>query len=473
MLNRRDAIKLGTLSGAALLVPGGRAGRALVRRNAVPAPYSVPLSVPPVLQPVSRSSTTDTYAVTMKEADVEILPGVQTRIWGYEGHFPGPTIKARTGRKVVIKQTNALENGASVHLHGGHTPSADDGQPMDMVMPGMSRDYTYPNLQIASTLWYHDHAHHTEAEAVFRGLAGTYLLTDELEDALKLPSGDQDVVLMLRDARFDDKGQIVYSMFDGPDARNVLLVNGRPQPYMKVSGRKYRLRFINGSNGRHYVLGLSNGDPLTVIASDGGLLPSPVDASAIAMSPAERVEVVIDFAKYPAGTQIVLTNTDPEAIDGTREVMRFDVGDKAQDDSRLPDRLRVLPPVGTATNTRDIVLNFDLLTGNPTINGKVYDPERVDEQMAFGVDEIWQVTNKDTTFRHNFHMHGLHFRVLDRDGKAVTGHEAGWKDTVSVPGGSTVRLNARFDTNVGRYVFHCHMLEHSSMGMMATYEVTP
>ncbi|MFI6346471.1 multicopper oxidase family protein [Streptomyces sp. NPDC050560] len=471
MLTRRSAIRLGALGGAGLLLSGGRAAAGTAPAVTPPAPFTVPLSVPPVLRPVRRTLTSDVYALTMKEADVEILPGVTTRVRGYGGLFPGPTIRARADRTTVVTHTNGLTVPASVHLHGGHTPSADDGQPMDMVMPGGRRTYTYPNQQVASTLWYHDHAHHTEAESVFLGLAGTYLLSDAWEDCLRLPSGDQDVVLMLRDVKLDEQGGIAFSMLDGSAERDILLVNGRPQPYMKVSGRKYRLRLLNSSNGRHYLLGLDNGDALTQIASDGGLLPAPVPATTVALSPGERVDVVVDFARYAEGTRLVLTNTDPEAVDRTRDVLRFDVGAPEPDDSLLPDRLRPLPALGAATVTRDVVLDFDPVSGDPTIDGKVYDPDRVDTQVAFGADEIWRVYNKDVTFRHNFHVHGVHFRVLDRDGTPVSGHEAGWKDTVAIPNGSTVRLQARFDRHTGRYLYHCHMLEHSSMGMMAQYEV--
>jgi spore coat protein A len=446
-------VKLGALGGAGLLIPAGgaRGAGATVRRGAVPPPFSVPLAVPPVLRPVRRTETADHYRITMREADAAILTGARTRILGYEGLFPGPTIRARAGRRVIVEQVNGLRRDTVVHLHGGHTPSADDGLPMDVVEPGAARRYTYPNRQAAATLWYHDHAHMQEAEAVFRGLAGAYLLGDESEDRLRLPCGEHDVVLMLRDARFDDGNQFVFSMLDDSKARDVLLVNGRPQPYMKVAGRRYRLRFVNASNARHFALRLGDGAPMTQ---------------------GERVEVVVDFSRYPAGTRLVLRNTDIEADGRTRDVMRFDVGPAEADPSRVPRRLRPMPPPGTAAATRDIVLAFNAVTGEPTINGRVYDADRVDERVAFGAEEIWRVINTDVTFRHNFHMHGLQFRVLDRGGKPVSGHEAGWKDTVAVPGGGgVVRLQVRFDRYRGRYVHHCHMLEHSSMGMMAQYEV--
>jgi FtsP/CotA-like multicopper oxidase with cupredoxin domain len=473
VLSRRDALRLGVLSGAAL--SGLRTGRTSTRHVAVPPAFSVPLGMPPLLRPVRRTATTDYYEITMKEAEAEILPGVRTPVWGYDGAFPGPTIRATTGRRVVVRQTNALPGETSVHLHGGLVPAASDGHPMNPVPAGGSREYVYPNRQPGATLWYHDHAHHREAETVYRGLAGCYLLTDPAEHALGLPGGRHDVLLMLRDARFDDQGELVFSMFDGDGERNVILVNGRPQPYLRVEPRRYRLRLVNASNQRFFRLELDSGDAMTQIASDDGLLAAPVPATTVALSPGERVEVVVDFGRHPSGTRVILRNTDIGATDVTRDVMCFDVaGHPLRDHSRVPDRLAPAPSIGSpSSRVRDITLDFDAVSGDPVINGRVFDPDRVDERVTFGATETWRVTNRDdkTGFRHNFHMHGVHFRVLDRDGVPVTGHETGWKDTVAVPTGTTVRLKARFDGYRGRYLYHCHLLEHSSMGMMAQMEI--
>ncbi|MGQ0719688.1 MAG: multicopper oxidase family protein [Pseudonocardiales bacterium] len=165
-------------------------------------PFQVPLAVPPVARPVKSTRYTDTYQITMRQADVEIVPGTRTRIWGYDGIFPGPTIKARTGKRVLVLQRNELDVDTSVHLHGGIQSASSDGHPTDVIKPQNAKSYYYPNAVPAASLWYHEHAHHNEARGVYMGLAGVYLISDELEDSLRLPSGDYDVPLVITDRLF-------------------------------------------------------------------------------------------------------------------------------------------------------------------------------------------------------------------------------------------------------------------------------
>jgi spore coat protein A, manganese oxidase len=475
MLNRRETLKLGAIGGAGLLAPGVRAGAPRRARDGavvVPPPFSVPLTVPEVLRPVRRSAGTDYYEMTIKEATAEIIPGVATNVLGYQGRFPGPTIKARTGRRTVVKQTNALTGETTVHLHGGHVEPSSDGHPMDAIAPGASRTYHYPNEQPATTLWYHDHTHMMEAEQVFRGLSGCYLLEDPAELALGLPTGPYDVPLLIRDARFDDAGQFVFEMEDFR-YRTSILVNGRPQPYFKVAARRYRLRLLNGSNERYFQLRLSDGAEMVQIASDGGLLPQPLPATDIILSPAERVDVVVDFSRYALGTQIVLQNVDPGTAEPTRQIMRFDVTSTARDRSRVPQWHHPMRSLGTATVNREVTMSLDMNLMLYVIDGKVFDMDRVDQKIKRGDTEIWKINNPVTqpSVRHNMHLHGTHFQILDRNDQPVGGHETGWKDTVAVPVGGSVRIKVRYDRYLGRYLYHCHLLDHSSMGMMAQLEV--
>jgi FtsP/CotA-like multicopper oxidase with cupredoxin domain len=435
-------------------------------------PFSLPLTVPPVLRPVRRSLTTDYYVITTRDTTAEIFPGVRTAVTAYNGSFPGPTIHAFAGRRVAVTHANATSMDKVVHLHGAHVQTSSDGHPKDPIAPGTSRVYTYPNHQEAATLWYHDHTHHMEAEHVYRGLSGFYLLSDPHELSLGLPSGHHDVPLMLRDARFDDAGQLVFEMGDFA-GRNTVLVNGRPQPYLQVAARMYRLRIANGSNQRFFVLGLSNGGEMLQIASDGGLLRAPIPATSIPLTPGERVEVVIDFAKYPVGTQLVLQNAIGDA-DANRNLMRFDVVRDAVHHGRVPSQLRrALPDLGTPAVTRTITMSFNAQTGMSEIDGKTFDMDRIDQNIHFGDTEIWEIKNTALVppIPHNMHLHGVHFQVLERDGQPPAGHETGWKDTVLVMPASTVRIKVKFDNYEGRYLYHCHLLDHSAMGMMAQMEI--
>ncbi|MEV6595788.1 multicopper oxidase family protein [Actinoplanes sp. NPDC051346] len=435
-------------------------------RADVPEPFSVRMPIPATLAPVTRTATTDFYVMTARKAKVPILRGAPTEVYGYNGQFPGPTIRATAGRRVVIAQTNQLDMDTAVHLHGGHTPPASDGFPLDVIAPGGTRVYEYPNRQQATTLWYHDHAHHMESEHVYRGLEGFYLIEDPREDALGLPSGAFDVPIMLRDARFDDDGGLLFVPEDFQN-RTTILTNGRPQPYFPVAARRYRLRLLNGANLRTFTLRLGAGEEMVQISTDGGLLGAPVTTRDIKLSPGERVDVIVDFTGRPAGTQVIL------ADDTAGAVLRFDVGRPAYDASRVPAVLRPLPPLGEADVVRRFSLGIDPQDFTFKINGRAFDPDRVDTTIRRGDTEVWEVTNGDTfTIPHNFHMHLVQFRVLSRNGQPPAPSEAGWKDTVPLQPGETVRLQATFNGPVGRYVYHCHLIDHSSHAMMATMEIT-
>lgn len=226
------------------------------------APFQVPLQLLPVLAPTSTDATTDYYDITMQVGQREILSGRLTTIWGYNGLYPGPTIKATRGRTVVVRQLNNLQESMSVHLHGGHTPPESDGLPYD-----------------------HDHAIDTTGRHAYMGLAGMYLIRDPAEDSLGLPSGKSDVALMIQDRLLNFDGSLNYPLDDTAISNgvfgNTLLVNEVVQPYFQVARRKMRFRIVNGSNARNYTLALSTGDSLVQIATDQGLLQAPASRSSI------------------------------------------------------------------------------------------------------------------------------------------------------------------------------------------------
>ncbi|WP_441251439.1 multicopper oxidase family protein [Kitasatospora sp. McL0602] len=483
-VSRRSALKAGVVTtgivgGAGLVAPLLTRGSAEAATAAVAGPattpqFAVPLTTPPVLQPTSSSSTTDYYTVTMQKAVKEIIPGLRTEVHTYNGEFPGPTIKARSGRRVVVNQTNALDTVASVHLHGAEVPMDSDGSPMNTVAPGASKTYTYPNNQPGAPLWFHDHAHHVESEHVYRGMSGMYLLSDENERSLPLPSGSYDVPLVLRDVNIDTTGELVYTMGDFLN-RTTILVNGRPWPYFQVAARKYRFRVLNSTNLRFFVLALSDGGSFTQIGSDGGLLATPNTTTQLKLSPGERADIVIDFSRYDVGTQLVLlNNTGPGPADLVGKVMRFDVVRDAFDFSWVPNRLRTLPTPAIATVNRTFVLRMDedgRADPMAYINDLTYDPNRIDTKVAWGSTEVWTITNANVRAPHNFHVHLVQFRILERNGKAPDASEAGLKDTVALLAGETVRIQLTFNSYRGTYLYHCHLFDHGAMGMMGTMQI--
>ncbi len=497
MLTRRQFLKMSAqfsaLTGAALLVPqlsfaenigGGAPEPSLLHR-----PFTMPLPIPRVLEPVAQDDTTDYYEMTMRSAMKTIIDGKQTTIWGFEGEFPGPTIVARSGRRVVARQTNALDIPVTVHLHGGVVPSASDGMPTDQILPGMTREYIYPNQQQAATLWYHDHAMDTTGLHCYMGLCGFYLIHDDVEDALPLPKGEYDVPLAITDRSFHADGSFDYPEITGETLLygamgDTILVNGARQPRLAVANRKFRFRMLNASNARPYQLALSTGAPLVQIGGDGGLLPSPVERESIRIDAAERAEVVIDFSIYPVGTRVVLRNL--LGFGGLSQVMCFDVTRDEADDSIVPATLRSIERLdpSAAVTERNFEFGFDAVNELWTINGKTYDHHRIDATPRHGTTEIWRISNGAPTHgshhtisdpgmdhSHPFHLHGVFFQVLDRNGEPPPAWEHGWKDTVSVGSQEAVRILVRFDGFAGTYMFHCHKLEHEDRGMMGHFQV--
>jgi spore coat protein A, manganese oxidase len=519
-ISRRECLKLGLAGAVTLALPfgasacsgsgAGSTGTLLPSKAKLPEPFRVPLPVPPVLEPVRSDAGVDYYEVTQKVGESEILPALGTEVWGYDGIFPGPTIESRSGRKIVVRQRNDLPVPVSTHLHGGRTPPGSDGYPTDLIPPkemahdhsmgghgslGMvgsrhSKDYSYPLEQRAATLWYHDHRMDFTGPQVWRGLAGFHIIRDNEEDALPLPKGEKDVPLMICDRSFDEDGSFLYpsldpSLRDEPGVEDnymdgvlgdTILVNGAPWPLMEVSAAKYRFRILNASNARRYELDLEpkNNAPFVQVGSDGGLLGAPIAHRTIRIAQAERFDVVIDFSKYEVGAEVTLKN---RLGDGkTASIMRFHVTRKEHDDSAVPRRLSDMTEFDELEESRARITREFRFTrvGDEGrvmwgINGEPFDPERMDARPGLGSTEVWHL--KVAPAAHPIHLHLVHFKVLSRNGKRPRSTDAGWKDTVDLTSGEEARVLARFDGYRGRYVFHCHNLEHEDMMMMANFEV--
>jgi FtsP/CotA-like multicopper oxidase with cupredoxin domain len=486
-------------------------------------PFVDALPRPGVAVPVSGTSGgTASYVMPMTEQSQRLhrdLP--PTRVWGYAGTYPGPTIEAGVDHPVTVAWVNDLRDslgnlrvahylpvdtclagpdsaGAAprtvTHLHGGHVPPEADGYPEATILPGQQTTYVYPNHQIPATLWYHDHAMGITRLNVIMGLAGFYLLRDTLETRLALPSGEFEIPLAIQDRSFHSDGSLMYhATWEDHFFGDKILVNGKVWPYLNVKQGKYRFRMLNGSNSRVYQLSLSSGAPLWVIGTDGGLLPAPVAVDSLLMVPGERYDVVIDFGGYPAGTEILLTNSAPAPYPGppgvgvVPNVMKFIVQGISGYTTALPATLRPLEAIdpAMAMATRDFVLRKQSGTcaGSIwTINGLLW--EDITEHPVLGSTEIWRFVN-DSGVVHPMHMHLVQFQILDRQAFTIVGgtvvpvgspfpprpEEAGWKDTAPVKPGEMLRVIARFTDYTGKYPYHCHVLEHEDHEMMRQFEV--
>lgn len=400
----------------------------------------------------------------------------------------------------------------TIHLHGAHVRPEHDGYPDTWITPGHSQRTVYPNHQSAATLWYHDHSMGITRLNAAMGLAGTYIIRDPAEDALGLPTGAFDVPLVLQDRVLDPRGQIVYAV--GPGAHSVwvpeylgshILVNGRVTPFLDVEPTLYRFRLINASNARVFQMALDPGQLFIQIGTDDALLPQPIERAELVISSGERVEVLIDF-RGREGRRLRLTNFGPAPFPGggglvPGSVLQFRVrstGGNTLPATDIPTKLTSYSsiPVANSIKTRQLTLmeeiapapsEMDKMSGHAgghrmLLNGaRFMDP--VTEDPRRGTVEIWELVNL-TADAHPIHLHAVHFQVLGRQrfdvrrqmvsselvllGKPIEAppEERGWKDTVLCPPGQVTRIIVPFTGEAGRFVWHCHILEHEDNEMM-------
>lgn len=377
--------------------------------------------------------------------------------------------------------------------------------------PGKFYDHHYPNCyagydrypstdgdprEALGTLWYHDHRMDFTAPNVYRGLAGFYLLFDRIDsgdendpspEALRLPSGVgvHDIPLMIQDKMFNSSGYVKFNQFDTDGfLGNKYCVNGVVQPSYSVARRKYRFRILNASTARFYELFLVAAgvdQPFSYIANDGNLLPAPLVMKKIRIAPAERADIVVDFSKYPIDTKLYLVNRlaqydsrGPSTIplNPGISIMRFDVDREPEkpDNSRVPSKLRALPPIVYDEVVRRRKFEFDRENDFWTVNSKVFDLFKASAVVKQGTAEIWTLKGKGSWW-HPVHIHMEEGRILSRNGKLPPMHERGRKDVFVLAPGEEVRVFIRFRDFKGKYVMHCHNTIHDDHAMMVRFDV--
>ncbi|MGA8736777.1 MAG: multicopper oxidase [Terriglobales bacterium] len=493
---------------------------------------------------MKRKRDSSHYRVRLVEFESRLhsqLP--PTRLWGYEGKYPGPTIEARTDEGVSVRWENRLPkehlfpidshvHGAVppspavrtvTHLHGARTPSAYDGLPERWIKSGKSVTYFYPNHQPAATLWYHDHALGITRLNNYAGLSGFYLLRDQGEQKLNLPAGPYEICLLIQDRILNEQSQLVYRPTNddgtplpprtwGPASfGNLPVVNGAIYPHLDVEPRLYRFRVLNASNSRFFNLYFNLAKtPFDIpslihfhqVGSDGGFLPQSVKLQKLLLAPAERADLIIDFSAAN-GKTVTLTNDAMSPYPGWQvpgplyaalnEVMQFRVRlpISATKEFSIPQSM-AFSQLRDSTDfpTRDLVLQetFDKTgrTLGVRINRKGYD-DPLTESVKLGATEKWRFIN-NTDDSHPMHLHLVQFQILERQGydpaslrkgeikligkpRKPHPNEAGRKDTAVVNPGEVLTIIVHFDGYAGRYIYHCHMLEHEDNDMMRPYEV--
>ena len=482
---------------------------------------------------------------TAHKESVEILPGKVADLLAYHAERDGKTyvnstIRVQKGKELAAEFTNDLDEESTVHWHGLHVDWRMDGHPFRPVAPGATYRYTFRVQDRGGTYWYHPHPHGRTAIQTYSGLAGLFLVEDEdegkLTEALDLRLGETDVPLLIQDKVLDESGNIVYV----PGVmRKVILINLTPNPYLEVGTRIYRFRVLNGSNARTYRLAFTKvGEdeflPYQIIGTDGGLLERPRETSEVFLSPAERMDVLLDLSSFEVGEELALRSLpfDPmhhehetkmnggmdhmehmdmghhnhmghhehmdhhvsptQLSDGSAfYLLKLVVTDKMDYSRSVPETLSTMPQLDLSGATRrpiTVSMTTDDRGMQWLINGKTHEMDEFPIVVQRGAKEIWEIHNDEKSMPHPMHIHGFQFRVLERagtpeqlahlvvdeKGRLVT--DLGFKDTVLVWPGETIKWFIVFSHDFEGeqlYMFHCHILEHETAMMLNLKVVDP
>lgn len=447
-----------------------------------------------------------TVNLQLQNGQVQFFPGQITETMGVNGNLLGPTIILYRNSNVTINVDNQLSETTTIHWHGLHVSPQNDGGPHITIPAGTTWSPSFQVMDWAGTYWYHPHLHMHTNEHVQKGIAGMIIVRDAIEAAITLPRtyGVDDFPLVIQTKSFDSNNQIITGVTPMDTA---IMINGTLDPYLNVPSQVVRLRLLNGSSERSFMVGFSNNMNFHMIASDGGLRENSLTLTRLMLSPGERAEILLDLGAMQ-GQTISLMNYGSAIPSGNYGALQEGMGPGPQitgydnnpmngsDFSLL--ELHVGPQTTGAVTTTPTVLathnpwpeasanttrtiDFSMVNMGPSaINGPFvfnmmpFDMMMINYYIPFENIEIWTLTN-NTPISHPFHIHDVHFYVLDVNGGPVPAHQQGRKDVILVPGGGgVVRFITRFEDYYDDdypYMFHCHMLTHEDDGMMGQFIV--
>lgn len=494
-----------------------------------PANFQQKLFMPGAGGPLGVLDVTAPLTITAGDGSFALLPPRESPFLLYQADYAGkayqnPILRIESGARFTAVLDNALPEPTIIHWHGLHTPADMDGHPRDTIAPGKRFNYDFTVRNRGGTYWYHTHAHELTAEQAYKGLASFFLIDDDdqrkISKALDLQLGVTDLPVVIQDKRFDVQGKLVYTP-SMPDTMmgwlgDIVLANLTPNAVQTMTPRTYRLRLLNGSNSRIYRLAFVTGSTrlgFTVIGTDGGLLERPEAATEAFLAPGERLDVLFDAGQVQPGTDVFLKSLAFEPMENEGgagmggmggmgrmmagmsssrlplgaafNILKLPVVAGERVVASLPATLSAIKPIRTeGAAQRKIELSMQQMSF--LINGRSF---RMDE-IAFDVKrssvEVWSISNQGMGMPHPMHIHGFSFQVLERlnspsdhagmarfgNGRMVS--DLGWKDTVLVWPGETVRIALDFSHDYPGdqiYLFHCHNLEHEDAGMMVNFRV--
>ena len=440
------------------------------------------------------------FNLTIHPDSVPFLPGAYTHTFGVNSHkYLGPTLMLHKGDSVSRTVNNQMGDTTTMHWHGLHVAPKNDGGPYSMIMDGMSWNPKFVVRNNAATYWYHPHMMMKTAAQAIKGDAGIIIVHDDAESALALPRryGLDDFPIIVQSVEMDSMNQFMpRGMVD-----SIELVNGTINPYVNMPAQVVRMRLLNASGERTFNFGFTAGKAFKVIANDGGLLPVPVNTTRIRLSPGERAEILVDLdgmngqtiylksfaSELPMGVQggptmpmppgSPLMNSPLNGIDFN--LLQINIGAQTVSPvTAIPATLIADTPFteSMASASRTIHMTADsmmVMDGPFYFNHHLFDMNRIDYRIPLNDIEVWTLLDS-TMVAHPFHMHDVHFYILDRNGNPPASTESGRKDVLLIQPNETVRLIMKFDDFADTstpYMYHCHILMHEDDGMMGQFIV--
>lgn len=417
----------------------------------------------------NKNTATYSYKGTLIKGDKQALQQL-------EGTSIGPIIRVKKGGRVRVRFENEIAEKSIIHWHGLHVSHENDGHPEHVIDKGQTFIYEFEVMNRAGTYWFHPHPHGHTGEQVYKGLAGLFIVTDEEEKALNLPTGDYDIPVVIQDRTFDKNNQLIYLSNGRMDRMqgflgDRILINGKIDNTLALNkDGKYRLRLLNGSNSRAYKLAWNNGEPLTIFGVDGGLLESPKTLPYLILAPAQRADVWLDLSKKSEGQDLKLihlpipldtmmgggmmgnnsnSSNNQLPYNSQFDILNITIGTSKKNDVQLPERLAVLQtldPADAVNSTSPRTFNFAM--GGMmkwTINGRTYNGKEVadDETVKLNTTEIWRINNGGNIaagnqndgggmmgnnrgmmgnmmqMPHPVHIHQLQFNIVNRNTENV------------------------------------------------------
>ena len=424
------------------------------------------------------SGVLKSFDVVAAPATVKVGDGPPVDVWAYNGTVPGPTLRIRLGETLRVRFTNRLPQATTIHWHGVRVPNAMDGVPhatQPPIAPGESFVYEFTPKD-AGTFWFHPHVR--GSEQVERGLYGVLIVEDR-----EPPPYVKDVVWVMDDFLLDERGQIDGRFNTGHDLAhdgrwgNVITVNGSTTETLPLrAGERVRLRLLNSANGRMFKPDFSRFDA-KIIAVDGMYLREPIDPAGFEIAPGNRVDIDLavgaGVASRASERLDVLDRFSPSRPNRMASIV---VEDAVTPTAGFASPAHAHVPVWRGALSMPVEHDFRLnarrggeLGIEWTIDDKAFAGHEHAASVTLEAGKFYRLRFSNESYRlHPIHLHGMFFRLLARNGAAVD--EPFFRDTVLVHGKEVVDIGV-VPVDEGKWMMHCHILEHAEAGMMTMLDV--